>query len=110
MSQSPLYRAAGAIAPRRLALGLVLLVAAPSAASLAAAPRSLQLSSLVIGEPDDLKAGMDELDPRPDLKGGVTLFPSPDTTNRGDPVVGLRPTYESRLPDGRGPKAASGHL
>ena len=110
MSQSPLFRAAGAVAPRRLALGLVLLVAAPSAASLAAPPPGLHLSSLVIGEAEDLKAGMDELDPRPDLKGGVTQFPSPDTTNRGDPVVGLRPTFESRLPDGRAPKAASGHL
>ena len=95
MSQSPLYRAAGAVAPRRLAVSLALLVVAPSAASLAASPASLHLSSLVIGEAEDLKAGSDELDPRPDLKGGVTQFPSPDTTNRGDPVVGLRPTFES---------------
>ncbi len=71
-------------------------------ASHAAKPPGLHLSSLVIGEAEDLKAGMDEVDPRPDLKGDATQFPSPDTTRRGDPVVGLRPTFETRLLGGRG--------
>ena len=66
-------------------------------ASPARPPFGLHLSSLVIGEAEDLKAGMDEVDPRSDLKGDVSQFPSPDTTRRGDPVVGLRPTFETRL-------------
>jgi hypothetical protein len=89
-------------------MGLVICVAAngveaaPGGVRLAQPPFRLHLSSLVIGEAEDLKAGMDEVDPRPDLKGDATQFPSPDTTRRGDPVVGLRPTFETRLLGERG--------
>ena len=55
------------------------------------------MASLTIGEAEDLKAGADELEPRDDLKRGVTQFPVPDSSQIGDPVVALRPTFESRL-------------
>jgi hypothetical protein len=99
MSQSRFTWTPGAVAPRRLAFGLVLYVAAygGQGALLGAGHARLDLSSLVIGDAEDLKAGLDEVDPRTDLKGDVTQFPSPDTTRRGDPVLGLRPTFESRL-------------
>ena len=99
---------AAVVASRRLAFGLALCVAAnggqaaPGRAGHAPAPSSLNLASLVIGEAEDLKAGLDEVDPRPDLKGDITQFPSPDTTHRGDPALGLRPTFESRLRGERG--------
>ena len=92
-----------AAAARRVAFGLVLCIvahqgqAAPVGPSHAQAPSGLNLASLVIGEAEDLKAGLDEVDPRPDLKGDITQFPSPDTTHRGDPALSLRPTFESRL-------------
>ena len=97
-----------AVAARRLAFGLVLCVvahqgqAAPVGASHARAASGLNLASLVIGEAEDLKAGQDEVDPRPDLKGDTIQFPSPDATHRGDPALSLRPTFESRLRDEAG--------
>jgi len=99
---------AAAAASRRLVFGLALCAAAnggqaaPGRASLAPAPSGLNPASLVVGEAEDLKAGLDEVDPRPDLKGDITQFPSPDTTHRGDPALGLRPTFESRLRGERG--------
>ena len=61
---------------------------------------AISLASLAIGEAEDLKVASDEVDPRADLKANVSQFPVLDRSHQGDPVVGLRPTFETRL---RGP-------
>ncbi len=76
-----------------LALGLVLCVTANAAFS--ATP--IKLASLAIGEPDDFREGLDEVEPRADLKTGAAKFPSLDTSRKGDPVVALRPSFETKL-------------
>ena len=58
---------------------------------------ALSLASLAIGEAEDLKAASDEVDPRADLKRDVTQFPTLDSSHKGDPVVGLRPTFDTKL-------------
>ncbi|HYP58573.1 MAG TPA: cell wall hydrolase, partial [Beijerinckia sp.] len=42
----------------------------------------------------------DEIEPRAELKRHAGAFPVIDRTHRGDPMVGLRPTFDTRL---RGP-------
>ena len=58
---------------------------------------AISLASLAIGEEEDLKAVSDEVEPRPDLKTNVSQFPTLDRSHQGDPVVGLRPTFDTRL-------------
>ncbi len=53
---------------------------------------------LTIGEPDDLRApAPEEFEPRRDLKHNVERFPEPDRSHKGDPFIGLRPTFDARL-------------
>ena len=58
---------------------------------------AISLASLAIGEAEELKSGPDEVDPRPDLKRDASQFPVLDSSNKGDPVVGLRPTFDTKL-------------
>ena len=58
---------------------------------------AISLASLFVGEAEELKAASDEVDPRADLKRDVTQFPTLDSSRKGDPVVGLRPTFDTRL-------------
>ena len=54
------------------------------------------------GQPDDFKDVADELEPRVDLKPHPGAFPLVDRTHKGDPAIGLRPTFDSELrPSGR---------
>ena len=55
-----------------------------------------------VGTADDYRQVTDEVEPRRDLKRGVSraTLPVVDRTNKGDPAIGLRPTFETRL---RGP-------
>ena len=64
--------------------------------------RLLTPSSLDLGTPDDYRQVSDEVEPRRDLKRGASRGATPviDRTNKGDPGIGLRPTFETRL---RGP-------
>ena len=39
----------------------------------------------------------DEIEPRRELKNGAKAFPVVDRSRRGDPVIGLRPTLDTRL-------------
>ncbi len=39
----------------------------------------------------------DEIEPRADLKAGAVSFPLVDRGNKGDPAIGLRPTFDTRL-------------
>ena len=72
-------------------LGLVLSVTA-----FAESPR-VRLVSLQVGGKAELNANPDEIEPRKDLKLGAKDWPEVDRSLRGDPVVGLRPTLDTRL-------------
>ncbi len=52
---------------------------------------------LVIGNPDDLVSDGDEIDPKATLKSRALPLPNVDRTHKGDPTVGLRPTFDARL-------------
>lgn len=49
------------------------------------------------GRPDDFKAAADEIEPRTVLKPHPGAFPVVDRTHKGDPAIGLRPTFDSEL-------------
>jgi spore germination cell wall hydrolase CwlJ-like protein len=80
----------------------------PSAATLAAAlsgdlsqspnrPR-VELARLTDGGPLDMHTLPDEREPHIDLKPNAANFPEIDRTHKGDPVVAIRPSFETRLP------------
>ncbi len=50
-----------------------------------------------VGAPEDLRNIPDEREPRVDLKPDVAYFPEVDRTKKGDPIVGIRPTFDTRL-------------
>ncbi len=76
-------------------VGLVALSLAPALAE-PSQPR-WQLAALAIGEKRDLAAVPDEIEPKLKLKRDISGFPSVDTTRKGDPYIGLRPSLEGRL-------------
>jgi hypothetical protein len=57
----------------------------------------LQTARLAVGAPEDIRAAPDEREPHVDLKPNVAYFPQVDRTNKGDPVVGMRPSFDTRL-------------
>lgn len=57
----------------------------------------LREASLVIGDADEFKRLPDEIEPRADLKRNAQRFPTLDRSKKGDPFVGLRPTFDTRL-------------
>jgi spore germination cell wall hydrolase CwlJ-like protein len=57
----------------------------------------VQEASLALGGPDDFKAVSNEREPRADLKHNAHAFPQIDRSHKGDPVVGLRPTFDTKL-------------
>lgn len=75
--------------------------AAAGGPSLAAKPSaSIRTARLEVGAPQDLNDVSDESAPRVELKidapNNTAGFPAVDRTNRGDPLVTLRPSYETR--------------
>ena len=50
-----------------------------------------------VGSSETLKQLPDEIEPRADLKTGGGAFPVIDRSNKGDPTIGLRPTFDTRL-------------
>ncbi len=52
---------------------------------------------LLAGTSADLMEAGDDLDPRADLKPGSTALPAVDRSRKGDPSIGLRPTFDARL-------------
>lgn len=52
---------------------------------------------LDLGGPEDYRQVSDEIEPRKDLKRGAGAFPVVDRTHKGDPGIGLRPTFDTRL-------------
>lgn len=62
-----------------------------------AARPGVQLASLSLGDPQEFLLRPDEIDPQVSVKTGAREFPTVDRTHRGDPVVGLRPTFDAKL-------------
>ena len=79
-----------------LAMGLALGSIALNSPADAREPRMV-LASLAIGEAEDFKDAWDEVEPRADLKNGSAQFPVLDDSRKGDPALGLRPAFETRL-------------
>jgi hypothetical protein len=61
-----------------------------------AVPR-LHAARLAVGSSDELRSLPDEREPRVDLKPDIAYFPEVDRTKKGDPIVGIRPTFDTRL-------------
>lgn len=55
----------------------------------------LKKASLSIGDGDDFHRLPDEIEPRRVLKRDARMFPSVDRSHKGDPLVGLRPAFDS---------------
>lgn len=66
------------------------------------ARKILQESSLSIGSGEDFRRLPDEIEPRAVMKRNAQLFPTVDRTHRGDPLVGLRPSFDSHLQQSHG--------
>jgi spore germination cell wall hydrolase CwlJ-like protein len=59
----------------------------------------VQSARLMVGAPDDLRSIPDEREPHVDLKPDVKHFPEVDRTHKGDPIVAMRPSFETRVID-----------
>ncbi len=70
-------------------------------ASLDPARRHLVYASLFVGEQDDIMTPADEIEPKIELKRNVRNFPALDRSHKGDPTIGLRPSFDARM-RGRG--------
>lgn len=57
----------------------------------------LHMAALAVGDAQDLLAPSDEIEPRRDIKHNVSAFPAPDRSRKGDPAIGLRPTFDAKL-------------
>ncbi|MEF3367050.1 cell wall hydrolase [Methylocystis sp. 9N] len=51
---------------------------------------------LMVGAREDISPIPDEREPHVELKPDVSHFPEVDRTHKGDPVVAMRPTFETR--------------
>jgi len=60
----------------------------------------VQLARLTEGGPFDLHTPPDENEPHVDLKPNASQFPEIDRSHKGDPVVAMRPSFDSRLQGG----------
>ncbi len=58
---------------------------------------SSQEARLMLGEGAEFDRTADEIEPRAVMKRSGEGFPDIDRTHRGDPIVGLRPTFDSKL-------------
>jgi hypothetical protein len=59
----------------------------------------VQSARLIVGAPDDIRSIPDEREPHVDLKPDVRHFPEVDRTHKGDPVIAMRPGFETRVID-----------
>jgi hypothetical protein len=57
----------------------------------------VQHARLMVGAPDDLRSIPDESEPHVDLKPDVKHFPEVDRTHKGDPVIAMRPGFETQI-------------
>ncbi len=100
-------RGASVVAPWWLGLGMLVSVTANAAQAptrleslsgrAAALSSGAQLAALTVGSAEDLLIPVDEIEPRLDLKPQVEAFPLPERAHKGDPSIGLRPSFNARL-------------
>ncbi|PPD46256.1 MAG: cell wall hydrolase [Methylocystis sp.] len=57
----------------------------------------IQSARLVVGAPDEVRSIPDEREPHVELKPDVKHFPEVDRTHKGDPIVAMRPGFETRV-------------
>ena len=57
----------------------------------------IRQARLVVGDRAEFRPEADEMEPRQDLKPSAKGLPSVDRSHKGDPAVGLRPTFDARL-------------
>ena len=57
----------------------------------------VQQAHLVVGSPDDLSEEADEEEPKAAVKSRSPTLPAVNRDKKGDPAIGLRPTFETRL-------------
>jgi spore germination cell wall hydrolase CwlJ-like protein len=62
----------------------------------------IQTARLAVGSQQELRALPDETEPHVDLKTAVAGFPEVDRTHKGDPIVSMRPSFETRAPQALG--------
>ncbi len=60
----------------------------------------VRTARLDVGAPEDLRSPRDEREPHVALKPNVERFPEVDRTNKGDPLVAMRPSFETQRLDG----------
>lgn len=58
----------------------------------------IQEARLIVGAPEENGGAPDEREPHVDLKPDVKHFPQVDRRHKGDPVVAMRPGFETRRP------------
>ena len=63
-------------------------------------PLPIVQARLTVGDPDDLAAASDEIDPNGALKSPPLPFPEVDRGAKGNPFIGLRPGFEARRRNG----------
>ncbi len=59
--------------------------------------RPAQEARLMLGEASEFDRMADEIEPRAVMKRAGLGFPDIDRAHRGDPIVGLRPTFDTKL-------------
>ncbi len=57
----------------------------------------VQSARLVVGAQEDVRSIPDEREPHVDLKPDVKNFPEVDRTHKGDPLVAMRPGFETKV-------------
>ena len=57
----------------------------------------LHPAALVVGPADAFRIYADEIEPRADMKRNAGATPTVDRSHKGDPNIGLRPTFDTRL-------------
>lgn len=58
---------------------------------------AVRLASLAVGDSQDFAKLPDEIEPRRDLKPHSRAFPETNRSGRGNPFIGLRPTFDTQL-------------
>jgi spore germination cell wall hydrolase CwlJ-like protein len=58
---------------------------------------AIQRASLTLGDPQDLAAIPDEIEPKAAMKSGRVALPTIDRTGKGDPFIPLRPGFDAHL-------------
>ena len=111
MSRSRAAWAGSTVAPWAIALGLLVSITAqagqepPLASSFAVhsvgALRGrgavIEQASLTLGDPDELAAVPDEIDPKSAMKPARGPIPQVDRADKGDPFIALRPGFTAHL-------------